>query len=221
MTKRRTLVLAGGTLTGGGSGFENLFAKQPRFSYEVVAVASHHERGGVWQRADRLKVPFHHLPAPWAAKQYQDLVRHTNAEFVACSGWLKPVRGLDPARTINIHPGALPRFGGKGMWGHHVHEATMEAYRAGEVKYTEINMHFVTDFDEDGDYDRGPIFFKCVTPIWPCQTAEELGEHVNGLEHIWQPHLTHAVVAGHIHWSGRREDSVSYPPNFPNVFKPL
>jgi len=217
MAEKRLLVLASGTAMGGGSGFENLVRKQADFDYKVITVASNHGQGGVRERADRLKIPFLQAEGPWTAELYQWLVHEADAHFVACSGWLKPVCGLDPSTTFNIHPGPLPRFGGKGMYGHHVHEAVLAAHARGELTHTAICMHFVTDFERDGDYDRGPVFFKLVIPILPDDDADRLAYRVNALEHVWQPDITNLVVTGQIRWSGIPGDPVIFPPGYARV----
>ena len=98
-------------------------------------------------------------------------LKNIRADFVMCSGWLKFVRGLDPARTVNIHPGPLPQFGGPGMYGHHVHEAVMAAYHRGEITQSALTMHFV---DEIG-YDNGQIIFQMPVLIRPDDDAEDTG----------------------------------------------
>ena len=206
MSRPRLLVLASGTPTGGGSGFANLKRNEDAVGADFVAVASNNLHGGVWRNARKLKVPFYPLIGPWTAEEYQRLVARTRADFVASSGWLKPIRGLDPATTFNIHPGPLPEFGGKGMYGHHVHEAVMAAYARGELTHTAICMHFVTE-----EYDQGPVFFRLRIPIFPRDTADALGTRVNALEHHWQPAITKLIVTRQIHWSGRQEDPVIYP----------
>lgn len=115
------------------------------------------------------------------------------------------VVGLDAKTTFNIHPGPLPKYGGAGMYGHHVHEAVMEAYKRGEIKCSGITMHFVTD---DKQYDRGPIFFECQVPIKPLDTAETLAKRVNEAEHKWQPVITNKMVTGEISWDGINRDSL-------------
>ena len=183
----------------GGSGFENLYTSYRCFGQRVkiAAVVSNHPQGGVWARAKRLNVPFIHFPAPWTAEKYQWLVRLTKADFTALSGWLKPVTGLDPRTTFNIHPAPLPQFGGKGMYGHHAHQAVIDAFRRGEITESAVTMHFVTE-----KYDDGPVFFTHPVPIFSGDDADSLGQRVLGVEHFFQPMITEKVVLGEISWDG-------------------
>lgn len=203
--KPKLLILASGTATGGGSGFENLVKAQHNghLSARIVGVVSNHENGGVREKARELEVPFTYFPGPYTAEEYQKIVEKTEAQFVALSGWLKLVAGLDPRTTFNIHPGPLPRFGGKGMYGHHVHEAVMKAYKRGEIKESAVTMHFVTE-----KYDEGPVFFRKCVEILPTDTAETLGKRVNAVEHAWQAGITNKVVNRQITWDGRRASSL-------------
>ena len=197
MRKQRLLIFASGTATGGGSGFENLVRKawDGVLNAHIAGVVSHHKYGGVRMRADLLGVPFVHFEAPWSADRYRGIARAMKADFFALSGWLKQVAGLPPERTMNIHPGPLPAFGGNGMYGHHVHEAVIAAFARDEVTHTEICMHFVTE-----EYDRGPIFFRLKIPLRNDDTAETLAARVNALEHTWQPVITDMVVNRKIIW---------------------
>ena len=201
----RLLVFASGSAEGGGSGFEKLVeaTRTGVLQAEIVGVVSNHEHGGVRKRADRLGIPFFHFAGPWAAEQYQHIARWSGAEFFALSGWLKLVKGLDPStpfnsRTVfNIHPGPLPDFGGPGMHGHHVHEAVMAAYRRGQVDFSAVSMHFVTE-----DYDRGPLFFQYDVPINEDDSSETLAQRVNQAEHNVQALITNLVVHREITWDG-------------------
>lgn len=214
MKKPKLLIFSSGSKTGGGSGFENLVRaarSTPKvLDAEIVGVVSNHEHGGVRERADRLGIPFHHFPLPREAADYQRIIEGFGNPWVALSGWLKLARGLNPARTINIHPGPLPRFGGDGMYGHHVHEAVIEAFQKGEVTESAVSMHFVTEI-----YDDGPCFFQIPVPIYDGDTADTLGTHVNAFEHAWQPYITNLVVHEKISWSGSKEDPVTLPPDYP------
>lgn len=216
MSRTKVLVLASGEPLPdkGGSGFKRLVEatklESGVLNAEITGVASNHPAGGVFTKAQELGVPFLYLPPPWSADQFQNAVEWSKAEFVLCSGMLKFVRGLDPRTTINIHPGNLPRFGGKRMYGHHVHEATMEAYGRRDIDHTAICMHFVT---EEG-YDRGPVFFRLLIRIRQDDTPDTLQKRVNRLEHLWQPIITELVLRGEIRWDGIDPESLVVPQGY-------
>ena len=103
------------------------------------------------------------------------------------------VKGLDPKKTFNIHPALLSqlggKFGGRGMYGRHIHEAVKQALDTGEITESGFTMHFITD-----ELDRGPVFFEHRVPLEKGVTAEEIARAVNKAEHEWQPKITNAVV---------------------------
>ncbi len=199
------LVFASGSATGGGSGFQKLVeaTKSDVLGAHIVGVVSNHPNGGVRKLARKLGIPFTYFPGPYTADEYQAIYRETSADFVSLSGWLKMVRGLPPDKTINIHPGPLPEFGGKGMYGHHVHEAVMRAYRKGKVTHSAVCMHFVTE-----EYDEGPLFLRHQVEIILGDTADTLGARVNAAEHEYQAVLTNLVVTGRISWDGKNPETL-------------
>ncbi len=212
----RLIVFASGTKDGGGSGFENL-VRSPELDADIVAVVSNHEHGGVRARAERLGIPFIHFdPAAQSnilenvRMSYREVVEGTGAVWVALSGWLRKVEGLDPRKTFNIHPALLSfqngRFGGKGMYGHHIHEAVKAALDAGEVTESGFSMHFTTD-----EYDRGPIMYEHHVPLVRGMTADDIARTVNAAEHEWQPRITNMVVHGEIRWDGTDPESLTVP----------
>lgn len=235
--KLKLIVFASGTATGGGSGFENLVqaTKSGILDADIVAVVSNQQSGGVAERAKKLGVPFVYFPAPWDVEHYQKIVQDAFAEnapenggaisgltpwsqsdstgWVALSGWLKKVEGLDPKKTFNIHPALLSqlggRFGGPGMYGHRVHEAVFDAFEKGEITESGLTMHFVTD-----RYDRGPAFFEYHVPLTQGMTADEIAAAVNVAEHEWQPKITNMVVHGEIRWDGKDEHSLVVPDGY-------
>lgn len=217
MSKPKILVFASGSPEGGGSGFEKLVlaSKGGRLQADIIAVVSNHANGGVRSRADKLGVPFLHFPKPWTAEAYQKFASDSGAEYFALSGWLKLVAGLDPktrfnSRTVfNIHPGPLPDFGGPGLYGHHVHEAVMNAYKEQKIAHSAVCMHFVT-----GEYDRGPVFFRCNVRINDGDTPDSIGARVNEQEHIHQPMVTSLVVNGLIKWDGVDPRSLQVPTGY-------
>ncbi len=212
--KPNVIVFASGTKTGGGSGARNLVLKSrgsnPELKADIVAFVSEHAEGGVSRYANDLGIPFEHLKGPFPtsgldnAAALQDVVdtratllaQKYKADFVVLSGFIKRLTCFDPATTINIHPALLSqlggKFGGKGMYGHRVHEAVKAALDRGELGENPswgFTMHFVTH-----EYDRGPVFAEVRVPIQHGMTAEAIGKAVNEAEHRYQPRLTHMVV---------------------------
>ncbi|MDO8522028.1 MAG: formyltransferase family protein [bacterium] len=222
MDRPKIIVFASGTKDAGGSGFENLVAasKSGVLDAEVVAVVSNQEHGGVRERADRLGVPFIYFNSVQhtnilenVGMLYQEVVRKSGAEWAALSGWLKMTKGLNPQKTFNIHPALLSqlggRFGGSGMYGHHVHEAVKKALDAGEITESGFTMHFVTD-----EFDRGPAFFEFRVPLQKGMSADEIAKAVNEVEHEWQPRITNMVVHEEISWDGKNPESLVVPEGY-------
>ena len=100
-----------------------------------------------------------------------DLCRSSGAKLVCLAGFLQLVR--IPAdfthRVMNIHPSLLPAFGGKGMYGHHVHEAVLN-YGA---KISGCTVHFA-----DNEFDHGPVILQRVVPVLDNDTADTLAGRV-------------------------------------------
>jgi formyltetrahydrofolate-dependent phosphoribosylglycinamide formyltransferase len=96
-----------------------------------------------------------------------------------------------PRRILNIHPALLPSFGGKGMWGHRVHEAVL----ASGATLSGPTIHFV-----DEEYDTGSIFAQWPVPVLPGDVPDTLAARVLQVEHILYPlaaeHLCRAVEKG-------------------------
>ena len=212
MQKKRVFVFAAGTKDGGGSGVLNLY-DQARvtsgLNYEIIGVSSNHENGGVRRKAEG-RIPFRYFSSgTWSAEEYRSILNKFEPDLVALSGWLKPVRGIPAAMTINIHPGRLPAYGGKHMHGDAVHAAVLK----NKEKFTAVTMHFVPDYDDVG-YDRGPVFFEKLVPVLPDDTVETLRTRVNAVEHQWQPYLTHLVAHGYI---ALKEGQVKVPLGYPFV----
>lgn len=208
LAMEKLIVFASGSETGGGSGFQELAenARTGVLKAKIAAVVSNHENGGVRQKADKLGVKFIYFPEPYKPENYQKIVQDSGANWISLSGWLKLATGLDPKRTINIHPGPLPEFGGPGMYGHHVHEAVIKAKKEGKLENSAVSMHFVTE-----EYDKGPVFFRYPVLIRDEDTADSIDERVNKIEHGWQSFITNLVVNGEISWDGKDPDSLKVP----------
>src|SRR4030042_2937044 len=98
--KPGVVVVASGTKTGGGSGFEKMVEatrnKPPILDALICAVVTNHFDGGVWQKAKRLGVKVEYWLGPYLADDYQNYAKYYKADYVMLSGWLKLVAGLDP-----------------------------------------------------------------------------------------------------------------------------
>lgn len=113
--------------------------------------------------------------------------------IVATLGWMKI---LSPAfvgnwknRIVNVHPSLLPDYGGKGMYGSHVHEAVL----AGNETETGISVHLV-----DEGVDTGPIIVQKNCSVLPGDTVETLQKRVQELEKIWLPKVLEMIHQGEI-----------------------
>lgn len=100
-----------------------------------------------------------------------------NCDFIFLCGYMELVPPQVVAayrhRIVNIHPALLPAFGGKGMYGHHVHEAVL-AYGS---KITGATVHFV-----DEEYDHGPIIAQQAVLVNPDDSPETLAARVQNIE---------------------------------------
>ncbi len=206
---KKILVFASGSKDGGGSGFRVLAdgCKNGAIDGKICAVVSNHENGGVRHKADDLGIMFEHFSGPYDTAGYAAIIERYNPDLICLSGWLKKVTGLDPRKTINIHPGLLPLTAG--MYGHFVHEKMIEACNNGEATHTAVTMHFVTE-----QYDEGPIIFQHALKIQFHDTPDSLAESVNKLEHEWQATITNLVLQGEISWDGSDPQSLRVPSKY-------
>ena len=111
------------------------------------------------------------------------------AEWVVMCGWLKFWEPPEAFRgkTLNIHPSLLPAFGGKGMYGHHVHEAVI----AHGCRLSGCTAHLVA-----GGYDSGPILAQAAVPVLTTDTADTLAARVQAAERLLYPRVLAALLAG-------------------------
>ena len=112
-------------------------------------------------------------------------------DFIVLAGflWKIPTTFIKafPDKIINIHPALLPKYGGKGMYGQHVHQAVIDN------KETEsgITIHYV-----DEVYDHGHIVFQATCPVHFADTASSLARRVAALEHQHYPQVIERVISG-------------------------
>lgn len=184
--------------SGNGSNAENIIryfntgAGAPSHGTEVVLVVCNRPEAAVIDKARALGVPVSIV----TREMFNDeasmtaLLESRAVDAIVLAGFLLMVPPFMTARfsgrMINIHPSLLPRFGGKGMYGRHVHEAVVAA---GETE-TGITVHLVSDHCDGGD-----IIFQASTPIAPTDTAANVEAKVHALERAHFP----AVIARWLH----------------------
>lgn len=90
-----------------------------------------------------------------------------------------------PNRIVNIHPSLLPAYGGKGMYGHHVHEAVVR----NRESVSGMTIHLVNE-----EYDQGTILLQKTVDLAPADTPEQLAAKVLQLEHTWYPKIIESLL---------------------------
>ena len=180
--------------SGSGSNAENIiqyFANKPEFcikkvfcnvpdAYVLERVKKYQIPTVVFNRAEMKNPEF-------VLRQLQE--EETDLIVLAGFLWLMPpcITAAFPNRIINIHPALLPAYGGKGMYGHHVHEAVIAA---GE-KESGITIHYVNDH-----YDEGAPIFQAKCPVFPDDTPDKLASRIHELEYRHFPEVIEKVLLG-------------------------
>ena len=167
-------------VSGNGTNCENLIRYfEGSELATVVLVVSNKADAFALERARRLGVPTAvAVKADLNNQQFMmTLLQQFSVDFIVLAGFLPLVPSFlveaFPRRIVNIHPSLLPKYGGKGMWGHHVHEAVKAA---GEQE-TGITIHFVSDICDGGD-----IIAQFHTSLSPDDSVDEIAEKVHSLE---------------------------------------
>jgi len=180
--------------SGGGTNLQALLdtCREPAPA-RVVLVVSNTPEAGALERARRAGVTTAVLRDHRDGAELLGVLREHRVELVVLAGYLKlvPTEVVTAFRDriINIHPALLPSFGGKGMYGHRVHEAVL----ASGAAVSGPTVHVVT-----AEYDRGPIVAQWPVPVRPGDTPESLAARVLAVEHELLP----AVVLAAAHAGG-------------------
>jgi phosphoribosylglycinamide formyltransferase-1 len=204
-TKPLALAIFVGT-RGRGSNLMALHAaaREGRLSARVVAVIGSKEDAPALVRARETGLrtfvvdPKRHEDDSGYGDALLAVLRNAGADTIALAGYL---RRLPPAvvgafrnRIVNIHPALLPSFGGKGMYGEHVHRAVLEH----GVKVTGCTVHFV-----DEAYDTGPIILQKIIPVEESDTPETLAARILPCEHAAYVEALQLLAEGRLTVEGR------------------
>lgn len=192
-------------LSGSGRTLENLARciREGTLPAQIVTVISSNPQAYGLVRAKNLGLPTHIVPRkafPDTASFSQaiwPLIRQSGAQLVCLAGFLSLLEIPEDywGKVVNIHPALLPAFGGKGMFGHHVHEAVLAA----GCKVSGCTVHFCDQF-----YDHGPIIVQKTCPVLEDDTPETLAARVFELECQAYPEAIRLIAEGRVRIEGQR-----------------
>ena len=172
--------------SGNGSNAEAIIQKLEEYpNIEVAAIYSNNSSAYVLERAKNHNISSYVFSrSDFYNSEFQQEIINQAYDLIILAGfmWLVPpaLVAAYPKRIINIHPALLPSYGGKGMYGHFVHEAVL---KNGETQ-SGITIHFVND-----RYDEGDIILQKSCEVKGDDTPDSLAERVHGLEHKHYPQV--------------------------------
>lgn len=188
MTKKRIAIFASGS----GSNAEKIaehFATNSQV--EISFILTNNPQAGVIARARRLHIPvvvfdrttFYHSP------RIIEFLQNQHIDLVVLAGFMmlipEAMVQAFPNQIVNIHPALLPKYGGKGMYGHFVHEAVVAA----QETESGITIHYVNEH-----YDEGAIIFQATCPVVSTDTPEDVAKKIQVLEHKHFPEVVEQLL---------------------------
>lgn len=185
MTDRPKVAVLVGT-KGRGSNMASLIraGQDGRMLAEVALVVSPRADTPAVETAQNLRVPtqIHNPKDPSYAQSLLNTLQTHQIHLICLAGYmtLLPKEILDafPNKVLNVHPALLPKFGGQGMYGLHVHNAVLAA----KETVSGCTIHLVTEH-----YDEGPPLVQTTVPVDPSDTPETLAARVNLAEKATYP----------------------------------
>ena len=186
--KLKVTILASGS----GSNAENIvnYAKNGDSSYSVCSIMCNKKDAYVLKRAEYLNVPSITFSSSDLKNNvliyndkkgsFTDYLKENNIGLIILAGFLLKIPDyllkIYNGRILNIHPALLPKYGGKGMYGEHVHQAVIEH----KEKISGITIHVI-----DNDYDRGHTIHQSTCLVTEDDTPETLAAKIHELERIY------------------------------------
>jgi phosphoribosylglycinamide formyltransferase-1 len=190
MSTHRLAIFASGT----GTNAENIIRYfEGSKTVQIVMVLSNNPDAGVLKRASVHNIPTFVFSRHqfYQTNEISDMLKENKITYIVLAGflWLIPHNILNayPDRIINIHPALLPLHGGKGMYGHKVHESVKQ----NREKNTGISIHLVNE-----NYDEGKVLFRAECSIDPDKdTTDDIADKVHALEYKHFPRIIEQVLS--------------------------
>ncbi len=157
----------------------------------ISLIVSNNRDAGVLQLAEANNIPYLVINRKkfYETHEYLDIIREYNPSLIVLAGfmWMVPKYLVEnyPGKIVNIHPALLPKFGGKGMYGMHVHEAVI----MNEETETGITIHYVNEH-----YDEGEVIEQQRCEVSPDDNAQMVADKVHAIEHFWYPRVIERLL---------------------------
>lgn len=193
--------------SGGGTNLQAIIdnIESGRLDARIVAVISNVPGAGALERAQKHGIPWfvvNNKDYPTRElfdRELSAIIDRQKAQLICLCGFLRIFSPffIDhyPNRIINIHPALLPAFGGKGFYGHKVHQAVL----ASGEKVSGCTVHFV-----DKEVDHGPIILQRTVPVLPEDTPNTLAARVLKEEHIAYSQAISMIAHGKLETAGNK-----------------
>ena len=151
-----------------------------RLNAKINLVVSNNKNAFALERAKKAGIPSYIISSKKMIEMDEELfciLENYQIDLIVLAGYLKMIgpKLLEKYRIINTHPSLLPKFGGKGMHGMHVHKAVIDS----KEKKSGVTVHFV-----NSEYDRGSIIRQTEVEVLETDNADSLSEKVQAAEKI-------------------------------------
>ena len=179
--------------SGSGTNAENIILKFKNHPFiRIKMIVTNNPSAGVIQRAEKLKKTVHIIPKSVLYEKVHrviEFLKEEEIDLIVLAGFLlkvpKEIIQEYPNKIINIHPALLPKYGGKGFYGNHVHAAVLQ----NKEKETGITIHYVNE-----EYDEGQIIMQSKCPVLETDTEETLAQKVHQLEYEFYPKVIEQIA---------------------------
>lgn len=158
---------------------------------EISLILTNNPKAGVIDRARKLNIPVvvFNKALFYKTDKIVRLLQDHQTDLVVLAGFMmlipEEMVAAYPNKIINIHPALLPKYGGKGMYGHFVHEAVVAA----QESESGITIHYVNEH-----YDEGTIIFQASCEVAPSDTPDDVAAKVQQLEHAHFPRVVEELL---------------------------
>lgn len=167
----------------------NYFKDKPEIN--VCLILTNKAGAGVLKRAEKFDIPtvVFNRSSFYSTDEILNSLEESKIDLIVLAGfmWLVPDNLIEKYnnRIINIHPALLPKYGGKGMYGHHVHEAIID----NNEKKSGITIHYVNE-----KYDDGQIIFQKELDVFTNDTTDSLASRIHELEYKYYPKVIEEIL---------------------------